>query len=61
MIEKLLNYNPDDKAIDKVITSINSYRLNRTLIDTNKRNIEHLKKQLPDICPICGNVMKKGI
>lgn len=30
------------------------------VIESNKHEVEHLKKQLPDICPLCGSVMNNG-
>lgn len=60
IIGKLLNYNPDVKSrIENIEESIFEWKKHNASIDLSQGQIKTLKEQLPDICPICGNVMKK--
>ena len=47
--------------IDNIKESIFEWKKHNASVDLYQGQIKTLKKQLPDICPICGNVIKKEI
>lgn len=49
-----------EENINSLDESINSYLKLIDYIKGCKENITNLKKQLPDVCPLCGAVMKDG-
>lgn len=57
VIEKLLNYNPDTKKIEKLKNDIYMYGIHKMHIENSEADIRCLKEQLPDICPLCGKPM----
>lgn len=62
LIVKIESFDTDEleseiKALEK---SINDYESQETYIENNIADIKHLREQLPDICPLCGNLMKNG-
>ena len=63
LIEKIQGIDDDQVKRDIGIISqkINSYRQMIYTIKGCKANIENLQKQLPDICPLCGGIMSKGV
>lgn len=56
-IEKLLNYNPDRKQIEKIKNDVYVYGIQQMHIENSDGDIRCLKEQLPDICPLCGKPM----
>ena len=62
LIVKIESFDTDEleseiKALEK---SINDYELCELCIENNIAGIKHLQERLPDICPLCGNLMKNG-
>ena len=63
LIEKIekLNVREIKNNLNYLSMKINSYREMDYKIKGCKSNIEGLKKQLPNICPLCGNIMNNGV
>ena len=60
-IEKELDYKENlNNQIACLIDIISKYKNCIHNIEFNKEKIIELKKQLPEICPICGSKMKNG-
>ena len=59
-IEYIENMDFDRSEIDKLEEDIEKIELSENRIKGCIENIKELKKQLPDICPICGAKMKDG-
>lgn len=57
MIEKLLNYNPDNQNVEKINSRIYQYKLHKMHIENSEKDIKCLKEQLPEVCPLCGKPM----
>lgn len=57
IIEKLLNYNPDRKSLEKIKSNVYEYNIQKMHIANSDGDIKCLKEQLPDICPLCGKPM----
>lgn len=41
--------------------SVDEYKLIKTTVSDNNKRIIELKKELPEICPVCGARMKDGV
>jgi DNA repair ATPase RecN len=59
-IEYIENMNFDCSEIEKLEEDVGKMELADDTIKGCSENIKNLKKQLPDICPICGAKMKDG-
>lgn len=59
-IEYIENMNFDRSEIEKLEEDIEKMELADNTIKGCSENIKELKKQLPEICPICGARMKDG-
>lgn len=62
LIEKIekLNENNLQEKVDELNKSIYDYKVQKTYIENSASDIKCLQEQLPNICPICGNVMKRS-
>lgn len=61
-LEKEFNYSEHiQNEVNYLGTSGANYDYYLKTISENKMEIEELKNQLPDICPLCGNPMKNGV
>ena len=60
LIEIIENMNFDKSEIEKLEEDINKFESSEKTIKGCIENIKNLKKQLPDICPLCGAKMKDG-
>lgn len=62
LIEKIekLNENSLQEKVDELNKSIYDYKVQKTYIENSASDIKCLQEQLPNICPICGNVMKRS-
>ena len=47
------------QSIDSITDTLDSYRYYTKLIESKLSEVDKLKKQLPTICPLCGNIMKE--
>lgn len=65
LISKLENQINDNKELQNEVnhlgTSIANFEYYENQIFINQNEIEELKKQLPEVCPLCGNLMKNGV
>ena len=59
-IEYIENINLDRSEIEKLGEDIEKFEMADDTIKGCSENIKDLKKQLPEICPICGARMKDG-
>lgn len=59
-IEYIENMTFDRSEIDKLKEDIEEIEFSENRIKGCTENLKELKKQLPDICPICGAKMKDG-
>ena len=59
-VEYIENMDFDTSEIDKLTEDIGKMELADDTIKGCSENINNLKKQLPEICPICGAKMKDG-
>lgn len=60
LIDMIENINLDQSEIEKLGEDLNRYFISENTILGTSSNIKDLKKQLPEICPICGARMKNG-
>lgn len=62
IINKIREINTKDIQIqiDELQVQIEDYDANNCRIRVNKKKMIELKKELPDICPLCGGIMKNG-
>lgn len=56
-IEKLLNYNPDRKQMEKMKNNVYMYGIQQMHIENSDADIKCLREQLPEVCPLCGSPM----
>lgn len=63
LIDKIKKCNIKElhNQIDELQVQIEDYDANNCRIRANKKKMIELKKELPDICPLCGGVMKGGV
>lgn len=59
MIEKLISYKPDKSVIDSLRNSISMFERLNAQVENHNILVDDLKSQLPEICPLCGNVMER--
>lgn len=60
LIEYIENINLDRSEIEKLEEDIESFKDFENKIKGCDENIKSLKKELPEICPLCGAKMKDG-
>ena len=60
IIAYIENIDLDSSEIDKLEEDIEKMESAEQFIEGSSENIKNLKKQLPEICPICGSKMKDG-
>lgn len=62
IINKIREINTKDiqTQIDELEEQIEDFEDSECNIKMNKREIINLKKELPDVCPLCGGIMKNG-
>lgn len=62
IINKIREINTKDiqNQINDLKEEIEDFEDSQSTIKTNKLEIINLKKELPDICPLCGGIMKNG-
>lgn len=46
---------------NKLGTSLSNCEYYENMIFVNEKEVEEFKKQLPEVCPLCGNPMKNGV
>jgi DNA repair protein SbcC/Rad50 len=61
LIKEIESIQPDYILLRELNTQVNEYIQNKEIIKKSDIDIEQLKKQLPDECPICGKSMKECI
>lgn len=63
MIQKVLAFNIADIKQKKIelLEQLEDFEDCKNIIQTKKKEVVELKKQLPNICPLCGAVMKNGV
>ena len=59
LISKIENWDNSEleNKLNTLSNSIHTYTTQQTIIENCEKEIESLKKQLPDICPYCGRPM----
>ena len=60
MIETIESINLDDSKIEKLKNEIGNFEYAESFIKDCEIKVKEYKKQLPEICPICGAKMKNG-
>lgn len=60
LIETIESMNLDKSEIEKLKEDIQTIEYAEQYIKESSERIKNLKKQLPEICPICGSKMKDG-
>lgn len=62
IINKIREINTKDiqTQINELEEQIENFEDSECNVKVNKREIINLKKELPDVCPLCGGVMKNG-
>lgn len=62
IINKIREINTKDIQIqiNELEEQIENFEDSESNVRINKREIVNLKKELPDICPLCGGIMKNG-
>lgn len=62
IINKIREINTKDiqTQINELEEQIENFEDSESNVRINKREIINLKKELPDVCPLCGGIMKNG-